>query len=471
MIRFGKSKSFTNTPIDPQACRLIGLTLETGAPILAPRGHATLFSANGGGKTTKGAMVWLQSLAASQPNKAILFLDSKEGEGAIQAAAMLAKLGRKVAVIDDIGVWPELEPYRIHLNPFGAAVSTFKRDQRDLIFALENITNALIEEPEGDAKNKYWRAWPRNLIEYAARLMLNRDPDLATPGACASILADRDMMKTFAEIEAQEGDPALKAQARAVLDMQKHEHFPMHLEEAQRALKLFSAGTRLHEVGRNAEKSHEDLIREGYVIFLVGPQANITRLGAYYALHILAFTNALYRRVGALRIIADEYTNCPLKPLIAQTTTVRSYGGEIFYIGQSRSESVRKFGEQETRTIEENAIVKQWFGFSSFEEAERVSKAMGEEHAVASTLGGDNTSARTQTNLSLIKQRHLSAAELLAMPSDQQLVHIKGIGFFVARTLGQDNVAPYCNLIAENPLEGGRLKPDPLIELVTPGKA
>ena len=48
-------------------------------------------------------------------------------------------------------------------------------------------------------------------------------------------------------------------------------------------------------------------------------------------------------------------------------------------IAQSRSEIQRKYGEKETATIEENAVVKQWFGFSSFEEAERISKAMAVE--------------------------------------------------------------------------------------------
>lgn len=136
-------------------------------------------------------------------------------------------------------------------------------------------------------------------------------------------------------------------------------------------------------------------------------------------------------------------------------------------IAQSRSEIERKFGRLEVQTIEENAIVKQWFGFSSFEEAERVSKAMGEEQAVSSSLGADTETLRLQTNLNLIRQRFMSPAELMAMPLDQQLVHIKGVGFFLARKIGQQNIGPFCDRVAENPLEGGRLPPDPKLTLVT----
>ena len=51
------------------------------------------------------------------------------------------------------------------------------------------------------------------------------------------------------------------------------------------------------------------------------------------------------------------------------------------------------------------------------------------------------------------------------MPRDEQLVHIKGVGFCVARTISQNQIAPFCDLLADNPLEGGRLPPDPLISL------
>lgn len=221
-------------------------------------------------------------------------------------------------------------------------------------------------------------------------------------------------------------------------------------------------------MGSEATETHAGLIEKGAIIFLVGPHSYMTRLGNFYALHILAFTDALYNGAGQLRIIADEYTNTPIKPLISQMTTLRAYGCEIYFIGQSCSESIRKFGEHETRTFEKNCITKQWYGFSSFEEAKRISKAMGEEYALSSTLGGDSTGDKSQTNLSLTKQRIFTASELMQMQPDQQLVHIKGIGFFIARTVSQQNIAPYCNLLADNPLEGCRLETDQKITLVTP---
>ena len=457
-----------SSAFNPEGQRLLGLSLESGRPIFAPKGHSLLLSANGGGKTTRGAMPWLFSLIASEPDKAILVLDSKDAEIARQVVPMVAKMGRKVAVIDDMGTCPELAEYRVDLNPNGLAIAAHRRDARDVLLAKETISKTLIEQPKDDAKNRYFYEWPQNIADFGLGMMLKRNPMDATPGAVSALINDRDLLLSFARIEAEEGDGSLQDLGQAILDMQGHEHWPQHLEAAQRSLRLFSKDSRLHEAGRGATLTHEDLIREGYVIFLCGPQATMNRLGPYYALHILSFTTALYQRAGALRVIADEFTNTPLKALVESLTTLRAFGGEIHMIAQSRSEIIRRFGEQETRTIEDNAIVKQWFGFSSFEEAERVSKAIGEEHAVASGLSGDTDGLKSQESLSLNRQRVLSPSELMALPRQIQLVHIKGVGFFLARTIAQNEIAPYCHLVGDNLLEGGRLPPDPKIRLTTP---
>jgi type IV secretion system protein VirD4 len=454
--------------IDPGGQRLLGLALESGAPIWAPKGHSLLLAAAGGGKTTSGAMPWLFSYAACDNGTAVLGLDSKDGEMAMQSATMLAGLGHKVAVIDDFRTWPQC-PYRVELNPFGAAVSVFQRASEDLIFALDSIALALIEEPaDGDSKNKYFRAWPRLMIEFAVMVMLSRNPRLCVPGGIAALLGDSDMLKNFAAIEAEEGDASVKGLAASILGMANHEHWFQHLEAAQSALRQFRPGTRLHSAGRGASVSHADLIRDGTFIFLIGPQRYMNQLGPYYALHLMGFLQAVYSGAGRLKIIADEFTNAPLKSLVEALTTLRGFGAEVHMIAQSRSEIERRFGRLGTQTIEENAIIKQWFGFSSFDEAERVSKAIGEELAVGSSLGADSESLRLNTNLNLVRQRWMSPAELMAMPVDQQLVHVKGLGFFVARKVGQQQIAPFCNLVAENPIEGGRIAPDPLLTLITP---
>ncbi|MEM1150490.1 MAG: TraM recognition domain-containing protein [Pseudomonadota bacterium] len=456
--------------IDPDGQRLLGYSLTSGEPIFAPIGHSLILAAAGSGKTTRGAMVWLFSLLSTAGSAATLVLDSKSGEICAQLAPLLAELGIPFGIIDDMDVWPPLAPWRVQLNAFGSAIAVCQNNPQDLVYVIETITLSLIPEPkDGDDKNKYWRAWARKLIAFALGVLLKRNVQTATPGGVAAMLDDPDMLQSMARIEAEEGDGSLRAAGQAIVDMVGHEHWPQHLEEAQRAMRIYGPETRLHQAGRNATTTHAELIRQGAVIFLVGPQERLDKLGSYYASHMNSFGDALFQDAGELRVVGDEITNAPVKELLVdRITTIRAFGGQIFAIGQSRSEFVRKFGEQETRTIEDNAIVKQYLGFSSFEEAERVSKAIGEEFAVSAGLSGEVSGLKSQESLGLSKQRLLTPAQLMAMPPTRQLLHIKGVGFFMAGTYAQNEIAPYCHRIAANPLEGGRLPPNPKIRLALP---
>ncbi|MEM7530455.1 MAG: type IV secretory system conjugative DNA transfer family protein [Pseudomonadota bacterium] len=457
------------TALNPEGRRLLGLTLETGEPIFGPKGRSSCtYAPAGSGKSTCVAMPALLSFLASEPEKAVLVSDPKDGELAAQVIPILKRLNRKFGLIDDFAVLPEFADDRITLNSFGASVATLRHSPEDLLYTADMEAHALIEEPSERDRNFCFRESPRQLIQFGQRTMLKRNTALATPGAVSALLSDTEMFVGMAEIDIEEGDPALQALARGALELRDHEHFAQHMGEARRALRQFGPGTRLADAGRDATFTHEDLISDGYVGLLVGPQALMSKLGSYYALHLGAFTQAIYQKIGKLRIIADEYTNSPLKSLTGDAiTTVRGFGGEFHLIAQSRSEVVRKYGDRLTETIEDNCIVTQWLGFG-FREAERVSKLIGEQHAVASGLSGDSDGLKTQTNLSLIKQPHMSPAELMAMPAGQQLIHIKGVGIFLARTIGRNQIAPYCDLLAPNRLEGGRLPSDPKVTLTTP---
>lgn len=102
---------------DPMGQRLIGTSF-AGEPLWAPKGHSLLLAANGSGKTSAGVMPSLFSVLAMADRPAILVMDAKNGAIAAQVAPMLQAYGIPVAVVDDMGVRPDL-PGRIALNPLG----------------------------------------------------------------------------------------------------------------------------------------------------------------------------------------------------------------------------------------------------------------------------------------------------------------------------------------------------------------
>ncbi len=449
--------------------RILGMTFD-GKPIFEPRpSHSLLLAAAGGGKTTSGAVPWVESMLADKV-RAIVVTDSKDGEIAAQCAEMCARHGRKVAIIDDFNILGADNPYKIQIDPFGGVIASHEKANGELIFSAEAACHGLIEEPSGgDSKNLYFREEPRAMIEYVLSSYLARNAKLAIPGGVWSLLADPDTLHKMAVIDSAEGDPALSALATHVVEMRKNEdHYPQHRGAAVRSLRIFGAGSPLHHTGMDADLSHLQLLQENYVVFIVGPQRHMERLGAYYALHLQAFADAILTGLaGATDLILDEFTNAPLKLLIMRLTILRAYGARLHMIAQSRSEIERRFGRLETLTIEENAVIKQWFGFSSFEEAERVSKAMGESQIVSHGMGVNSDKMDISGNFSVGKERMFPPERLMSLPANEQIIHVKDIGFIHCKKIRQNEIAPYCHELADNSLEGGRLEPDPKITLPT----
>ncbi len=453
---------------DQAGRRLLGFTLN-GKPIFEHKPcHSLLLSAAGGGKTTCGAVPWLQSMLADT-SRAIIVTDVKDGEIAAQCAAMCAKHGRKVAIIDDFNLFGDDNPFDLQLNAYGGIIAAHTQDNGELVFATDNANNALIEEPPRDQRNAYWRDEPRTLAEYAQLSILANRSMSAYPGAVWSLLSDPTLIHRSVTIDKRSRNRPLKALAHHVEEMQKNgEHYSQHRGAILKALRIFSAGSPLHLAGANADKTHIDLLRERYVVFIVGPQRHMERLGPYFALHLQSFMEALLGTKGLLvDFILDEFTNAPLKELVSRLTTMRAYGGNVHMVAQSRSEIERKYGDKETLTIEENAVIKQWFGFSSFNEAERVSKAIGEALHVTEGMGFSSDRTAFSGNISRVRERLFTAEELMRLPSDEQIIHIKDVGFIHAKKVRQNEIAPYCDDLQDNPLEGSRLEPQAKLTLPT----
>lgn len=446
------------------AKRLLGLTFD-GRPIWEPKpGHSLLLAAAGGGKTTCGAVPWLMSLLKDR-SRAIVVNDCKDGEITAQMAALCAAEGRKVVVLDDFGVLGSDNPFRVSLSPFSGIAASYGTD--DQLFTLENANHALIEEVSDDAKNAYWRDEPRSLIEFAVLALMARNPRFATPGGVWSLLSDPMTLAKAAELEAEDGDQYSQSLATHVQDMRtkNQEHFAQHRGAALKALRIYGAGSPLHRAGADADLFYHSLIAEKAIIFIVGPQRHIDRMGPHYALHLLSIMEAQFAAAGPVDYILDEFTNAPLKALVSRLTTMRGYGGRCHMIAQSHSEIERRYGEKETRTIEEQALIKQWFSFTSYDQAERVSKAIGEAQTVDYSMGVQSEQMGLSGTLSTGKERIWTPDRLMGLPPTEQIVWAKGVGFIHCLKVWQNQIAPYASRLAPNPLEGAPMPPDIKVDL------
>jgi type IV secretion system protein VirD4 len=454
----------------PAGRRILGLTFD-GRPILEPKnaGSTLVFAAAGGGKTTCVAVPAIECLLAD-PGRAFFANDVKQGEIAAQVAPLCTLYGRKFGMVDDFAVLGKDNPFRLSLNPFGAAVEAVRNDDADLPFIIDNICHALIEEPKDDAKNFYWRESPREFLAVGLNILLERHPRLATPGGLNALLRDPRSWHRALSDAADADDMILAAGAHQIVALMADnpEHYSQHLRAALSALKIYASGP-LAEAGRSPDLTHRELIADGWGVCFVNPARHTDRLGAHYALHFLALMNAqLSGNVGAADYILDEVCNAPMRDALNRVTIQRAYRARSLFIAQSRQDIVRRYGEKETAILEENCTTKQWLKFSNFEEAERVSKAMGDGQAVSTGLGLSSNRNDYSSNYSSGRERLFTADMLMKLPPDEQVVHLPDVGFIHCKKIRQNEIGPFCFDLGANPLEGAPLPPDPKVWLDVP---
>lgn len=457
--------------IQSQIRRVIGLSLKLGKPIFEPDSTTSwiVYAASGGGKTTCVAVPAVQAMLADH-RRAIVVNDVKSGEIAFQIADMCVKYGRKFAVIDDSFVMGADCPYRISINPLGNLIDAYEHNAPDLSLEVETASHTFIKEPEGgEDKNYYFRQTPREIIELAILILLSHNSRLCTPGGLAAFLGDPDVWNPAVDIEAEEGDELTRSRAKQVRELRDNdpEHYSQHYLAALSALRIFQVGGPMHEAGRDADITHAELLRESYIVCLVQNQKNAARLGTYYGLHFNAFLSAqLSGTCGRTDIILDEAANTPARDLIEKVTIFRAYKLRVIYIAQSRADMQRQNGEKLIATLEDNCH-KQFLKLANFEEAERLSKALGEVDNVNFTQAESSEKLDLTRTHQTGRERMFPADELLALPKDQQILLLSGVGFVHCHTARQNMLAPTCFDLADNKMEGGRLEPDPVITLPT----
>lgn len=449
--------------------RVIGRMIEDGSPIFEPDSTTSwvTYGGAGSGKSTCVSVPAVQSMLADK-NRAIIINDVKSGEISHQIAKLCIKAGRKFVVIDDSNVMGKNYKYRIRVNPFGNLVVAHKTKSPDLLSEVETACLTILPEPDGGLdKNFFFRQVPREIIAFGILVQLKRTPKLATPGGLTAFLGDPEVFSAIIDIEAEEGDELIRNRARQIKELREmdEEHYSQHYLAAMSALRTFAAGSPMHEAGRNQTISPEELLKQNYIVCLVQNQKSASRLGVYYGLIFNAFLSAqLNGDCGRTDIILDEAANTPAKDLIEKVTVFRSSGLRVLYIAQSRSDLQRQNSEKLISTLEDNCNL-QWLKFS-LEEAERVSKAIGEVDNVKFNFSSSSANADFNSTIDTSRERLFSPDFLMNLPNTEQILFIPGFGFIHCLKIRQNEIGDSANYLSDNPQEGGRLEPD--IKVIIP---
>ena len=95
----------------------------------------------------------------------------------------------------------------------------------------------------------------------------------------AALVGDPETLATVIDIEAEDGDEIIRSRARQLQELRENDEteYSKHYLGAVFALSSFAVGSAMHEAGRNAEISHEQLLKENYIVCIVQSVKNASR--------------------------------------------------------------------------------------------------------------------------------------------------------------------------------------------------
>ena len=453
----------------------IGLSLDTGDLIIDPYPNLSrlVIGSTGAAKTTSVVMPTIQSLMGNT-DVSVCTYDVKDGECYPQIKPVAEKYGRSFGCFDDMAVYGWDNPDRIITNPFGCIVSAAKHNPDELIFTIQSATHNIIPEVNDGGRNFYFRESPRQEIHTGILCLHEFLPNDVRPGMLYEMMSDPEIWYRSRINAVEDGSPELKARAMLSLDMQENEPegYYKHLRAALTPMQIYSPSSSLNQSGVGETHTHEELCSDGWLTHFILPQRYAKRVGIHMALHQQCMSEAqLSGRGGRLISINDEMTNSPQKSEVELVTIQRSYSKSCIYLAQTFTDIEKQYGEKEAAILLDNCAVKQYLSITNYADAEKISKAMGEEISVSQSMNVNPERLEISGSISTGKQPVMTPSELMNLDPSLQVTHMKGFGWFVSRKLFQNQILPTARYLGSNPMEGDPMAVDPKIELPVPNMA
>lgn len=421
--------------------------------------HSIVVSANGGGKSTCMALPTIMSIAHQIKNGARMsceVIDPKNGELAHQAAPMLDELGIDYAILDD---WDQFRdhPRTVAMNPLGGLTHAHQADPRSFGDVLDRVAHTVCPSVKEDGRNEYFYRSPRERLNIALRFFLEQKRQVY-PGLVWAAMSSPEDWSTLLELSVTSNDAALRAEASKVLEYvaKRQEHEPSHVGAALAALSPFAAGRWLHEVGSGREGKplleHHDVMRRPMILFITARYDAVHSSAAYFGLHLQATLQAQMREPAwPVHYIAEEAANAPLREIAEKMQVLRGKGARIHIITQSRAALEAAYGERETRQIFNEAVIKQYLMVTDAEEAEKLSRAIGDQVIIRPNKNLNDDNLSTQSGYAITRERLITPEAILSIPRSEQIIHIGGLGWLRCQKVHCSELGPY--RLGRNPVE------------------
>jgi len=465
---------------DPNG-RPLGETL-SGIPIFEPTAsvHSKIVAPPGMWKTIAAIVTAIMHLVHSRRGRkrvppSVVIPDVK-GELAAMCANALRKLGFEVWVLNET-MYAGLA--NTDLNPFALLIEAYESSdprQRARVGVIARILAMTVypEPKDGDEKNRFWRAGARDCVIAAIFYLLSRDK--LTPSFLWALLSDpiafANSLQRLAALQEETQPGVLLARSLLETLAEEPQHFADFRSSAAQKLETFETTGMLAHVGLSSSHCHSDVRKRQVIVFMVAPLAYADELAMLQRLNLQSFMLSLkeYPEGQPVEFILDEACNAKaaLSNLIDDLTLVRGLSARVHLVAQAESQIVSTWGRDAAKTLEAVTDLKQIMGTNSAEEAQFLSKALAMGVIDMEELSFSTKSEDVSFHADKTGRPLMTPDEILSMPRDMQIILFNGLRPILARKLSYAHYDPMCHIVDDNPVEGGKLKPDPKVFLNYP---
>ncbi|BBK42785.1 conjugal transfer protein TraG [Allostella vacuolata] len=372
----------------------------------------------------------------------------------------------------------------VELNPLQSvldAVYAEDETRMDAIKRTADVAALLIPDKRSDSKDVFFNGGSRRCIGFVTLTRALTEPARCTPADVFAILNDPPrLMKMLSWVArnletAVPNDPIvafLKTEAANLLHRAKHnpENFGAFLEMATQALLPFNQGGRLAGYGRTADQGIAELRERPIVAFLQTPLSHSRDFAMLTSLQAYNLVAACKDRPDGLpiHIVGEEALNYRFADLVSDLETMRGLGITADFYVQSYAGLVRKEGREAAEAIDSYAGVKVYGSLNSYARAKHVSDMLSE----ATIRKQDYSFRSVVTDLGVssreLGRRLMTPDEVLAMPRGEAWVFVQGLRPMRLTLVHYGQVEPWRDWVLDNPIEGKRLRGDPLFRIHYP---
>ncbi len=427
-------------------------------PIFIPNTvHSLVCAPARKGKTTSAVMPALcHDIGCSR-----LVTDMK-GELLVQTAELIAKKqGQRVLSLNPAHKFGQ--PNACY-NPFQIVLDDLEFTPEDAISDSRSIALKLHPDPAGGARDPFWPNGTRKLLSFAViALCVLRQPEEANLPRAFEILGRSeellDLLVEGGESHALGGELAVLASNLMCTWENTEKQFESFREGAIQSLVPFGPSGRLAASVTSCDFRFRDLKNERMTIFMVADPSRMDVFAPWISLMVWAATKELIREDNAVPVqfVLDEFTNYRLPGLPETLTALGGYGIRCMIVVQELQEIARVYGREALETILSQTDVKQFFGVASDATAQLVSRMLGEEVVASESFGmGSQFGQAPDFSLGRKARPLLRPEELRRLPDDEQVIFVRNLSPIRALKVGYQEISPWRDQVAPNPLHGGR---------------